>query len=124
LANQASNFIWFISSISPVIRKYNYEGNFLTEYQLSNVFDAVVKLPKRHNTDEIIFRPWVKPTLVINEQFLVLFNFGGLFILDLDEHSKKNLYPVQFINQENDKIIYPGLMLWFYSNGHYFVVRD
>ncbi|HEY9188680.1 MAG TPA: hypothetical protein VIR55_12350 [Ignavibacteria bacterium] len=141
LANQASNFIWFISSILPVIRKYDYDGNFLNEYQFSSVIDALNKSSKRNitaeqniylspstkskivsNKYEIIISPLINPKIVLNEQLLVLFNYIGWILLDLDEHSKKAIYPVKFINQENDKIVYPELC--FYSNGHYFVVSN
>lgn len=140
LANQASNFIWFISSISPVIRKYDYDDNFLNEYQFSSVIDALNKSSKRNITAEQninfspsteskivsnkyeINSPFINPKIVSNKQLLVLFNYIGWFLLDLDENSKKAIYPVKFINQENDKIVIPQDC--FYSNGHYFVVSN
>jgi len=119
LANQSSNYIWFVSALSYIIRKYDYDGKFLNEYNLSSLH-SYLSQSKATATNHFLSSPITEPKIVSNEQLLVLFNGIGWFLVDMDANSQKAIHPIQFVNKETNKII--SSISCFYSNGHYYII--
>jgi len=85
VSSEKSNFIWIVSKFEPIIRKYDYDGNFLCEYKL--LVNANKEQPKP------MVRPGIKMTLftspvsdfqiIDNETIVCNLNNCGLILLNL-----------------------------------------